>query len=47
MGGSSSKPIEAKAPNIYGFKAKTIHGEEVSLSKYEGKVCLIVNVATM
>lgn len=47
MGGSSSKPIEAKAPNIYGFKATTIHGEEVSLSKYEGKVCLIVNVATM
>jgi glutathione peroxidase len=32
--------------NIYDFKAKTIEGEEVSLSKYKGKVLLIVNVAS-
>lgn len=32
--------------SIYDFKVKNIEGKEVSLSKYEGKVLLIVNVAS-
>lgn len=31
---------------VYNFSAKTITGEEVSLRKYEGKVLVIVNVAS-
>lgn len=32
--------------SIYDFKVKTINEKEVSLSKYQGKVILIVNVAS-
>ena len=32
--------------SIYDFKVKNIDAEEVSLSKYKGKVLLIVNVAS-
>ena len=32
--------------HFYDFKANTITGEEVSMSKYKGKVLLIVNVAS-
>ena len=32
--------------NIYDFKAKTIDGEEISLSMYKNKTLLIVNVAS-
>lgn len=32
--------------NIYDFTVKNSKGEDVSLSKYEGKVLLIVNTAT-
>ena len=32
--------------SIYDFSAKTIDGEEESLSKYKGKVLLVVNVAS-
>lgn len=32
--------------NIYDFKVKDINDKEVSLSKYKGKVMLIVNTAT-
>lgn len=32
--------------NIYDFKAVSIDGEEVSLSKYKGKVLIIVNTAS-
>lgn len=32
--------------NIYDFTVKDIDGNDVSLSKYEGKVLLIVNVAS-
>jgi len=35
-----------KAANIYGFEHKDIDGNDVSLSKYKGKVTLIVNVAS-
>ena len=32
--------------NLYDFNAKNINGENTSLDKYKGKVCLIVNVAS-
>ncbi len=32
--------------SIYDFNVKTIDGDEISLSKYRGKVLLIVNVAS-
>ena len=32
--------------NIYDFNAKTIDGEQISMSKYKNKVLLIVNVAS-
>lgn len=35
-----------KAKSIYDFKATDINGSEVSLAKYVGKVCIIVNVAS-
>jgi len=31
---------------VYDFKARTIDGQEVSLSNYRGKVLLVVNVAS-
>lgn len=34
------------AKDIYGFSAKSIDGEEIALSKYRGKVILIVNTAS-
>lgn len=34
------------AKSIYEFTAKNIQGEDVSLEKYRGKVCIIVNVAS-
>lgn len=36
----------AKTMTVYDFSAKTIIGEEKSLKDYEGKVLLIVNVAS-
>jgi len=35
-----------KANSIYEFTANTIDGDLVSLDKYSGKVCIIVNVAS-
>lgn len=34
------------AKSIYDFSAKDIDGEEVSLEKYRGYVCIITNVAS-
>jgi len=36
----------SKAANIYGFKALDIDGNEVSMEKYRGHVCVVVNVAS-
>jgi glutathione peroxidase len=36
-----------KVPAVLNQKVKSIKGEEVDLSKYQGKVLLIVNVATL
>jgi len=33
-------------PNIYSFEALDIHGKKVALSKFTGKVILVVNVAS-
>ncbi len=38
--------IQGLNMNIYDFKAKNKHGEEVALSEFEGKVLLIINSAT-
>jgi len=35
-----------KAQSIYEFEALDIDGNNVSLEKYRGHVCLIVNVAS-
>lgn len=35
-----------EATSIYEFSAKDIHGKTVSLEKYKGHVCIIVNVAS-
>ena len=35
-----------KASSIYEFSAVDIDGQEVSLDKYRGHVCVIVNVAS-
>ncbi|KAF2895788.1 hypothetical protein ILUMI_10390 [Ignelater luminosus] len=35
-----------EAKSIYDFSAETIKGEEISLEKYRGHVCIIVNVAS-
>ena len=35
-----------KANSIYEFTAKDIDGNDVSLAKYRGHVCVIVNVAS-
>lgn len=50
--GTDARPTEAnqsgvaKIENIYGFTMKDIDGNDVSLSKYKGKVVVIVNVAS-
>jgi glutathione peroxidase-family protein len=36
----------ATAGSIYEFSAKDIDGNEISLEKYRGHVCVIVNVAS-
>ena len=36
----------ADAPAALNFKAKDIEGKEVNLSKYKGRVVLVVNLAS-
>ena len=38
---------EPTAKSIYEFKVNDIDGKEVSLAKYKGDVCMIVNVASL
>jgi len=48
-GGVSARMFSVSAQtgdNIYQFSAKDIDGQEVELSKYAGKVCVVVNVAS-
>mmetsp|Transcript_22832 Transcript_22832/g.60307 ORF Transcript_22832/g.60307 Transcript_22832/m.60307 type:complete len:150 (+) Transcript_22832:59-508(+) len=44
FGGGEKK--KSSGGSIYDFSAKNIDGADVSLKQYEGKVCLIVNVAS-
>jgi len=45
--GGDGKPDQPKdAASIYSFTVRNIDGAEVSLAKYRGQVCLIVNVAS-
>jgi hypothetical protein len=39
-------PKEKPMPSIHDFEMTSITGENVPLSNYEGRVCLIVNVAS-
>jgi len=41
-----TKEAWKNASTIYEFSAKDIDGNQVSLDKYRGHVCLIVNVAS-
>lgn len=43
---SNKSDVDKTAESIYNFSVKSISGEEVKLSDYEGKVLLIVNVAS-
>lgn len=43
---AAEKKEEKKTPAALAFDMKSIKGEKVKLSKYEGKVVLIVNVAS-
>jgi len=45
FGGGGDKP-KSSAESIYDFTVKDIDGNDVSLDRYKGKVCLIVNVAS-
>jgi glutathione peroxidase len=38
---------DRKVPPVLNFKMKTIDGKEVELSKYQGKVVMFVNVASL
>ena len=41
------KPLEENdMPSMHDFQMTSIDGEDVALSQYEGKVCLVVNVAS-
>lgn len=41
------KQVRTMSQSIYDFTAKNLKGDEVSLSKYKGKVVLIENVASL
>jgi len=52
-GSASSAPEETptnKEPSVgtafYDHRVKNVSGEDVSLSRYRGEVCLVVNVAS-
>lgn len=42
----NNTPHDPSAKNIYAFKMEDIHGKEVSLERFKGKVLLVVNVAS-
>ena len=43
---STAEAEEKKVPAALNFKVKSITGKEVDLSKYQGKVVLVVNTAS-
>lgn len=42
----SRPPVMAAGPSFYDFSARDIDGNEVSMEKYRGYVCIVVNVAS-
>jgi len=46
FGAASAQAKKGGSMTVYKFKANSIEGKEVSLSSYEGKAMLIVNVAS-
>ncbi|GAB1610731.1 glutathione peroxidase-like isoform X1 [Argonauta hians] len=46
MSGEGCKKDDNKDFNFYEYKANDIDGNEVSMEKYRGNVCILVNVAT-
>ena len=46
VGVAAPKPQDAKVPSPLDFKMEGIDGKEVDLSKYKGKVVLLVNVSS-
>lgn len=46
MAAPKEKDWWKKASSIYEFTATDIDGNDVSLEKYRGHVCIIVNVAS-
>mmetsp|Transcript_50470 Transcript_50470/g.117827 ORF Transcript_50470/g.117827 Transcript_50470/m.117827 type:complete len:127 (-) Transcript_50470:71-451(-) len=46
FGGGGEEKKKSSAESIYDFTMKDIDDNDVSLSNYKGKVCLIVNVAS-
>mmetsp|Transcript_13228 Transcript_13228/g.15893 ORF Transcript_13228/g.15893 Transcript_13228/m.15893 type:complete len:93 (-) Transcript_13228:180-458(-) len=46
FGGGGGGGKEVEGDSIYDFKVQNIDGQEVSLNDYNGKVVLIVNVAS-
>ena len=45
-GNAAEQAKKKPVPKALNFKMKSIGGKEVDLSKYQGKVVLIVNVAS-
>jgi glutathione peroxidase len=46
LAASQENPAAKKVPPVLNFKMKGLDGKEVDLSKFQGKVVLIVNVAS-
>ncbi len=48
VGGASgsARAESGSAQTFYDFTVKDIAGDDVDLSKYKGKVCMVVNVAS-
>ena len=45
-GGAEETTKKNSVPNALNFKVQSIDGQEVDLVKYQGKVVLVVNVAS-
>lgn len=43
---AADEPSDGRAISVYDFEMKDIDGKTVKLSNYEGKVLMIVNVAS-
>lgn len=43
---NAEEPGDKKVPPVLNFTMKTLSGEQIHLSKYQGKVILLVNVAS-